>query len=177
MMLRRNIFLPGRKRLLVLPKRRGVEIIDLIRNKANRREFEGRIKKLSPNLVFLNGHGSGDSITGHNNEVLIKAEENHYLLEGKITYALSCDSGKILGPKVASNNSTAYIGYADEFIFVCDKKYLTKPLEDPLAKPFMESSNQVMISLLEEHTAEEASERSKAIFRNHYIKLSSSNTD
>lgn len=158
-------------------KKKGVEVIDLIRDKANKKELESRIKKLLPNLIFFNGHGSEDSITGHDNEVLIKAEENHDLLEGKITYALSCDSGKVLGPKVTSNKTAAYIGYADEFIFVCDKRYLTKPLEDPLARPFMESSNQVMISLLKEHTVKEASERSRAVFKEHYIKLSSSNAD
>jgi len=73
--------------------------------------------------------------------------------------------------------AAAYVGYADEFIFVCDKRYLTKPLEDPLVKPFMESSNQVMISLLKEHTVKEASERSKSLFKEHYLKLSSSNAD
>ena len=29
-----------------------------------------------------------------------------------------------------------------------DQKYVSRPVEDPRAKPFMESSNQVMLSLL-----------------------------
>lgn len=163
--------------IISLAKKKGIEFVDLIRDKANRKELEGRIKKLSPRLMFFNGHGSKDAVTGHDNEVLIKAGENHDLLDGKITYALSCDSGKVLGETVALKQNSAYIGYADEFIFACDSRYLTKPLEDPLAKPFKEASNQVMISLLKEHTPQEAVDRSKSVFREYYIKLSSSNTD
>jgi len=163
--------------VITFAQQRGVEVVDLIRNKASRRELEGRIKKLFPKLVFLNGHGSADSVAGHDNEVLIKAEENHDLLEGKIVYALSCDSGKKLGQAVAEKKRAAYIGYADEFIFVADRNFLSKPLEDPNARPFMEASNQVMISILKRHDARESSTRSKNIFESHRRRLLSSQAD
>jgi hypothetical protein len=156
---------------------KGAEVIDLRKEKANKNDFVGRVKKLRPDVVFLNGHGDDDCVTGHDNKELVKAGDNHNILEGLITYALSCNSGKVLGPKVAKNKNTTYIGYKDQFIFMADSNYATRPLEDPKAKPFMEASNQVMISLLKGNRAREASEKSKNRFRDSYIKLSSSSSD
>lgn len=93
--------------VIAFAKKKGVEVIELIKDKASRQELEGRIKKLLPKLIFLNGHGSHDNVAGHDNEILIKVDENHNLLAGKITYALSCNSGQTLGPKVAENKNTS----------------------------------------------------------------------
>lgn len=163
--------------IIQLAERKGVDVIDLLRDKANRKELEGRIKKLLPELLFLNGHGDDDTIAGHDNEVLIKAEDNHEMLKGIITYALSCNSGKVLGQKVTEGNDSTFIGYSDEFIFVANNNYITRPLDDPQARPFMKSSNQVIVALIKGHSAREASERSKKLFQEHFIKLSSSNAD
>ncbi|MFA6551075.1 MAG: hypothetical protein WCV41_00890 [Patescibacteria group bacterium] len=158
-------------------KEKKVEVIDLLKDKANKKDFVGRVKKLQPDVIFLNGHGNDNCVTGHDEEKLVEAGDNHNILYGAITYALSCNSGKVLGPKVAENNEAAYIGYEDKFIFVADSNYSTRPQDDPIAKPFMEASNQVMISLLKGHCAEEASEKSKNKFKEHFMKLSSSQAD
>jgi len=163
--------------VIFFARQKKIEVFDLIKNKANKKDFEGRVKKLRPEVIFLNGHGNDDCVTGHDNEKLVDVENNHDILSGAITYALSCNSGKILGPKVVENNEATYIGYEDEFIFVGNRKYLAHPLEDPMAKPFMESSNQVMISLLKGNNAQAASEKSKNKFKEHYMKLSSSQAD
>lgn len=162
--------------IIDLARSKGVTIFDLQRAKANRKEFEGRMKKLHPELVFLNGHGNDESIAGHDNEVLIRLEDNHQVLSGRITYALACSAGKLLGPAIAKEEKSAYIGYSDKFIFIHDSKYISKPLQDPKAKPFMEASNQVMISLLKGHEPREASRRSREKFKEHF-KLLSSETD
>lgn len=158
-------------------KKKDFEICDLLKEKANKSEFEGRVKKLNPEVVFLNGHGDDDKVTGHDNTELVSAGKNHQILNNKITYALSCNSAKALGEKVAKNKTAAYIGYFDEFIFVCDSKYISKPLADPKAKPFMEASNQVMISLLKGNSAKDASKKSKNKFNDHFTNLLSSNAD
>ena len=75
-------------------KKKGIEVCDLAREKANRAEFEGRVKKIKPEAVFLNGHGSDDCVTGHDNGVIVSTDENCGILNDKITYALSCNSGK-----------------------------------------------------------------------------------
>jgi hypothetical protein len=163
--------------IIKLAEEKGIDVIDLIRDKANRSELEGRLRKLSPEIVFLNGHGSEDCIGGHNDEVLVKAEDNHEVLKGKITYALACKSGKVLGRKISKGNDATYIGYTDDFIFISDNNYVSKPLSDPKARLFMEASNHVMVSLLKGHSAQEASEKSKNAFRANFTRLLSSGND
>lgn len=158
-------------------RKKGIEVCDLAREKANRAEFEGRVKKIKPEAVFLNGHGNDDCVTGHDNNPIVSIKENHNILNGKISYALSCNSGKKLGPKVVESGATAYIGYSDEFVFMGDSNYVHRPIDDPKAKPFMEASNQVMISLLKGNSAKDASERSKRKFKDNYTRFSSSNAD
>jgi len=156
---------------------KGVTVIDLVKSKVTRKELEGRIKKITPRMVFLNGHGSQDAVFGHDNEVLIRVGENDTLLSGKIVYALACDSGRILGPAIAKDQNTVFIGYKDEFIFMADARYMNRPVHDPNAKPFMESSNQVMFSILKGRSAREAFERSKELFKKYFVVLSSSSAD
>jgi len=158
-------------------KEKRIEVFDLFKNKANKKDFVGRVKKLQPDVIFLNGHGDDSSVAGYDNEKLVEVGDNHDILHGAITYALSCNSGRILGPKVVENNKAAYIGYKDEFIFVGDRNYESRPQDDPMAKPFMEASNQVVVSLLKGNCATEASEKSKNKFQEYSIKLSSSNAD
>lgn len=85
--------------IIQLAKEKGVDVIDLLGDKANKNGLEGRIKKLQPELLFLNGHGNDDSISGHDNEILIQVEENDEMLRGRITYALSCNSVKYWAKK------------------------------------------------------------------------------
>jgi len=51
-----------------LARKKLIDVIDLNKNKANKAEFAGRVKKLQPELVFMNGHGNDDCVCGHNNE-------------------------------------------------------------------------------------------------------------
>lgn len=163
--------------VISLARGKGMTVVDLVNDKANRNAFDGRAEKLRPRTIFFNGHGSADCVTGHDNEVLVRLGENHETLRGKITYVVSCDSGQRLGPKVVEHGDATYLGYSDEFIFVGDRNYVGKPSHDPRAKPFGEASNHVMISLLKGHCAREASERSKKIFRDYSVRLSSSMAD
>lgn len=163
--------------IISFAKRKGVMLVDLVRDKATRRELEGRIRKIAPRLIFFNGHGSQDSVKGHDNEILIKVGDNDSLLWGRIVYVLACDSGGVLGPTIAQGKNTAFIGYKDEFIFVGDIRYVGRPLEDPKAQPFMESSNQVMLSILKGHSASKASEKSKELYRKNFTTFTSSSAD
>ncbi|MDD5015216.1 MAG: hypothetical protein PHW73_08970 [Atribacterota bacterium] len=51
-------------------KNKGLNVVDLHKDCANREAFEGRMKKVDPSLVLLNGHGDEVSVGGHNNEIL-----------------------------------------------------------------------------------------------------------
>ncbi len=129
-------------------------LIDLRRDRANRKEFESVIEKKNPSFVIMNGHGNTSEVTGYNNQTLVKLGENDDLLNGKVTYAVSCQSAKMLGKKVGGNLHTTYIGYVDDFIFLYLEKFRTKPLLDNLASFFLKPSNAIPIAILKGHTTE-----------------------
>lgn len=158
-------------------KSKGRKITDITGEKVTREEVIGRLQKVSPSLVVFNGHGSDNSITGHDEEVLIEGGENEHALHSRITYAVSCCCGKKLGPKCVEKENTTFIGYDDDFVFTSDRKCLSRPLKDKRAEPFMKASNHVAISLLKGHLSKEASKRSKELFEKSYKKLLSSNAD
>lgn len=79
---------------LVIKNTYGFKVLDLSKRKANKKNFISYIKKHKPILVFLNGHGTQDTITGYDNEILVKSGKNERLLAKKIVYARSCDAAK-----------------------------------------------------------------------------------
>lgn len=162
------------KKIIALAKEKGGDVFDLDKNRANRKEFESVMRKKRPSLVFLNGHGDYNAVAGQDNEALIRADDNEGLLKSKIVYALSCRSGKILGPSSIKSGADAYIGYDEDFIFLYDETKRTLPEQDKTAEMFLEPSNQVMVSLLKEHTPKEAHLNSKRSFARQIKKLLSS---
>lgn len=144
--------------------KKNIEITDLHKEKAVRKELEGRLRKINPTLVILNGHGSDDCVLGHNNEELIGAKRNSDLLKDRVTYAVSCNSAKKLG-KTCADKKTAFIGYDESFVFNIERKFLSQPLKDQRAAQFLQPSNQVSISLIKGHTAKESTGNSKRLFR------------
>jgi len=145
-------------------KDKGYSIIDLYRKRANRKEVESILYKRNPDLVIINGHGSDDAVSGYENELLLIAGDNSFLLKGKITYAISCRSARGLGKEVGQYIDTAYIGYREDFIFIYLEKHRTRPLEDKLAGLFLDPSNLVATTLLKGHPAKEAVSRAQQEF-------------
>ena len=158
-------------------KRSGINVIDLHRKKANRKDFEGRLRKCNPKLVILQGHGNSTRVTGHDNEYLVAVGKNEELLEGRVTYAVSCDAAKELGERVGAMPHSTFIGYNDRFVFSYRPDRMRNPIEDNRAKPFMEMSNQVTRSLIKGHTANEAMQRSQDVGTDHVKRLMSSASD
>ncbi|OIO48858.1 MAG: hypothetical protein AUJ39_01955 [Parcubacteria group bacterium CG1_02_42_13] len=152
------------EKLFDLIKSKGYLIIDLYRERANRKEIESVLSKRNSDLVIINGHGSDDAVAGHDNNLLIKAGDNSSLLSNKITYAISCRSARVLGKEIAQNAETAYIGYKDDFIFVYLEKYRTRPIEDKFAGLFLGPSNLVVTTLLKGHSAKESVSRARQEF-------------
>ena len=164
------------EKLFDLIESKGYSKIDLYRERANRKEVESVLSKKNPDLVIINGHGSDETVAGHNNNLLIKAGDNSSLLNNKITYAISCRSARVLGKEVAQNAETAYIGYQDDFILVYLEKYRTQPDEDKLAAIFLDPSNIVVATLLKGHSTKEAVSRAKQGFLRNIQKLLTSQT-
>ncbi|HEY4509563.1 MAG TPA: hypothetical protein VJC15_01075 [Candidatus Paceibacterota bacterium] len=164
------------EKYLKLAAQKGYAIIDLKRERANRKEFESIAKKRKPAFVILNGHGNSDEVAGDDDEILVDSKTNASVLADKITYALSCQSAKKLGVRVGTYPHTVYIGYREDFAFLRLEKYGRKPTEDMLAGLFLEPSNAVVISLLKGHSAGDSFSRGQQEFMRNIQKLLTSKT-
>lgn len=162
------------QKIIEVASKKGATVLDLLGQRANRKEMEKIIRKKDPDLIIINGHGDYDLITGQNQEILVKADDNPEVLSGAIVYAISCRSAKILGAAVVSGGNNAYIGYVEDFVFLYNESKIYHPLEDEKAKLFLEPSNQVAISLLKNHSVGESSINSKQYFIRNIQKLMTS---
>lgn len=117
--------------IILEAKRRNVQVVDLKRERANRREFESVISKTQPIFIILNGHGNDTMVTGHENLPLVEAGVNEQSLKGTITYAISCRSAKRLGKKAVKTGARAYIGYDDNRAF---QKYVSSKYPQAIDK-------------------------------------------
>ena len=156
--------------IIIKAKEKGINVIDLHRGKANRKRVIGTLKKVCPRLIILNGHGSDVSVQGHDNEIILD-ERNKEVIKDKIIYARSCRSARILGEISILHGVEVYLGYKEDFILFFDPTTVRKPLEDKTAELFLKPSNYIPISLLKGHTAGEANDRSKNLFRKNIEKL------
>lgn len=158
-------------KVLKLAKGKGIQVLDLKKGRANRKELTSIIKKKQPLLCFFNGHGGPDFVAGDSDEILVKLGENEEVLESKIVYALSCQSAKKLGIGSVKKGTIVYIGYNEDFVFVFNQGRLSSPIEDMTAKLFLGPSNQLVVSLLKGHSASFAYKKSQASFRKNIQKL------
>lgn len=124
----------------------------------------------NPAIIFLNGHGNENKVAGQDNGHLVEGGVNESLLAGTIVYALACRSGKILGPKSIASGALSYVGYVQDFVFFIDESKLTRPIEDGVAKLFLEPSNYFLISLIKGHNVGESFNRSRDLFYKNFRK-------
>lgn len=142
--------------------KKGIKVQELKDKNANKKKFEAFIKSLDYKMVVFNGHGSENTISGHEGKPIVKGGVNDSLLEGRITYARSCWAGRVLGKKCMKNdNKGSFIGYELPFMFYIDNKWRTNPYKDNIAPIFLEPSNLIPISLIKGNTALQAHEKSK----------------
>lgn len=159
------------KKVIKEAKKKGINVLDLEKEKAVKKEFIGRMRKVNPALVFLNGHGGSDCVAGHNDEVIVKVGDNEEILKGKIVYALACKSALLLGPKSVEAGSLAFVGYLKDFIFLNDDSKIAHPENDEIASFFLAPSNRLSISLIKGNTVTEASKKSKKFFSDNIKKM------
>ena len=155
-------------------KSKGFSVLDLDGNKANKQKFVSYISRNNPRLIFLNGHGSKDSVAGFDNEVLLDEANCEVLLREKIIYARSCEAGANLGPFSIEKGAAAFIGYNKDFWLIRSKERGTKPLTDPIAKLFLEPSNLVPITLIKGNSTQEAYQKSQDDMRRNFSYMISS---
>src|SRR3989338_2279282 len=127
----------------------------------NLKDFIKIINKLDYNFVVFNGHGTTSSILGHKSNVILKVGVNEELMKDRIIYARSCNAAVSLGVECTKNSNGAFIGYIFPFVFYMNEQWSAKPLNDNIAKLFLEPSNQIPISLIKGNSAKESDINSK----------------
>ena len=155
--------------------RKDLHVIHLEGSDATRSRFEKEAKKMDEGLMFLNGHGTKESVWGHEDEPLLDMS-NASIVRKKIIYALACDSLQQLGKYAVSVGAQAYVGYRSSFMIVTDHSRDTSPGKDKNALPFRKACEILMRSLLEGETVKKAIEKTKNEYR-HSIKFYGSSED
>lgn len=157
-----------------LAKEKSIRVLDLAAQKATKLLLHQYCQKFKPTFFFLNGHGSTDVVTGHNNEPLLTADEDLSIVSASIVYCRSCEVAVMLGQAVVQAGAQGFIGYRRKFILAYLPEYISKPLVDPLAKLFLEPSNLIPITLLKGHDLGEAYRRSLVAMHKNMSRMLSS---
>lgn len=157
---------------------KSIQYIDLKRPRLTPENFTNIVKAKDPRFIFFNAHGDaqriyGDKI-GKEEYILIEEGRNHHLLDNKLVYARSCWSAASLGKTCIGG---CFIGYNVPFRFWHDEEWVTKPLNDNVAKQFLEPSNTIVSALLKGNTVKEAVEKSAIVTKKNMLKLLKEKTE
>ena len=103
----------------------GLDTTALEENDARLTQFQSNLAAKDPILFIGLGHGVQEVFTGQDQEHLLwtpsaewgHADSNVNLVAGRVSYLLSCLTGQVLGPAIAAQPDTYYIGYTEDFIF------------------------------------------------------------
>lgn len=140
------------------------EIFELKKGDVTKEKLTRLVEEKNPHLILFNGHGSDKLIGGFKSNILVTCNDNENLLNGKIVYSLTCDSGKELGHNCIAIGTRSFIGYKEEFKLVHTGK-TTSDLQyhDPIADLFLRPAFEVSKALLEGETVKTAFKRSQKL--------------
>lgn len=100
-------------------------------------------------IIIGVGHGDEISFSGHNEVVIL--EVGKYApreVKGKVIKLLSCQTGVVLGPDLIKNGAEAFLGYVDDYVWVCDADLASRPWSDEIAAtslmPVIDSLNALL---------------------------------
>jgi len=120
----------------------------------------------SPQFMMINGHGAPNALFGHNNEPIIEVgdpENTRYSSNPIIIHALACAAAKDLGVELTNGSSSTFIGYREDFHFY-HSGASSDPLNDPLARLFLEPAYHVPKEIAAGKTAQEAFENAQKLY-------------
>ncbi len=149
---------------------KGILVTDVEGDAVIKKNIIGKLGSIKPEIVFLNGHGTKSSYCGHQMEEVLNCETSK-ALKGAITYVRACDCLETLGGEAVSNGCRAFIGYGKPFWIPMLNEYTARPLQDPVAKPVMEASNQVMKELINGNSALQAVDASRKLANRHAAEI------
>ncbi|MBU0662545.1 MAG: hypothetical protein ABH854_04725 [Candidatus Diapherotrites archaeon] len=139
-------------------------------SKANAAEVQSKLRKNRADFVFFNGHGSKSQMYGHNHESILDVSSAH-LLDGSIVFSRACNCVAGLGKSAVKKGCRAFIGYKGNFWIPRTHGRELTPLRDTAAKPVLEVSNQVPLSILKKCTVSESVSSAKRLAVKYILKL------
>lgn len=142
--------------------KKGFEVAEIKDSRATPENIQSYLKKVKPDFVCLNGHGSKEVFYGQQNEEAITLSSAN-LLANTITFARACDCAAKLGQEAVSKGCNAFIGYNKPFLFPRQNEFESRPLKDPVATPVFTPSNTIASHLLKGATIEESVKASNRI--------------
>ena len=143
-----------------------VVVFELKNTDSNKKKFLQTIEKENPKLVIFNGHGGNKYISGFNNEILVRCDDNEELLSGKIIHSMACKCASVLGPRCVSLGTKCFIGYKEDFhLWNNLGKTKAEQLADSTASLFLGPAYEAIIALIEGNTSGQAFERSQAKYK------------
>jgi len=142
------------KHFIDYARSRGFTVTDLSGDMAVRDFFLREVSRLDPVLCVLLGHGTPNLLTGQNHTGLVWVCDCREL-SGRIVFALSCNTAKMLGPDCVAKGCRTYVGYDEPFMWVQEQP-LRDPMEDRVARSFFEPVLEFLRKLADGYTVEEA---------------------
>ena len=97
-----NYLFAWAEKVLEISKKKNIFSIDLSKSSANKKQFVSSVKRFRPSFIYLNGHGSLNSVTGFDNKPILSFADNEEITNDCVVYALSCQSAKRLGKSCVS---------------------------------------------------------------------------
>jgi len=155
--------------ILKIANRKNFKISDLNGEKANKERLAAELKN-NPDFVVFNCHGDENRIYGHDDAPLFDIAEHKSRLN--FVYARSCCVGSAF--KKHQNKVKSFVGYSLPFFIVMSNHFVSTPLKDPLAKPFMETSNAIPEALMVGNSANGAVEKARTATEEWVEKLETS---
>lgn len=113
----------------ILPRLEPIPLYSLL---ARRLPFQ--LSAPQSDIIMGVGHGAEDAFTGQNEATILEVGKyNPREVKGKVIKLLSCQSGVKLGPDIIANGARCFMGYTDDYVWIMDQDFATRPFADPLA--------------------------------------------
>jgi hypothetical protein len=93
-----------------------------------------RLSAPQSDIIIGAGHGDVDVFTGQNEAVILEVGKyDPREVKGKVIKLLSCQTGVELGPDLVEKGCAVFMGYTDDYLWVCDGDLASTPWADRMA--------------------------------------------
>jgi len=132
-----------------------VEPVQLYAVLANERLF--RLSAPQSDIIIGVGHGDATGFSGQNEVVILEiGKYDPREVDGKVIKLLSCQTGIALGPDLIKNGATSFLGYVDDYVWICDADLASTPWADDIAATSLMPVVDGLNALLDGKTCREA---------------------